>query len=531
MNWQFPRWRRVSPLLPGGMAALIFLIFLKLGILNSLEQITYITLFQLRAEVPWDKQVVVVAIDDPSIRQLGRFPWSRKYYTALLKKLSTAKANLVVFDIVFSETTPEDIELAESMRQHGMVILAQAWDNQGNPWVPTPTLTAAAITTGHIIKYQDSDGITRQITPLLQDIPALGLTAAQVYTAVWNPVQMPDLNKPLWINYPGSTRNAPLYSFADVLQGKVPAQVFKDKIILVGVTAVGIDSVNSTPFDPISYFSGVYLHAVVINNLLRQTFLHSLPPESLLTILVLVNIAWSIVIIRWKLRWQLIGWLGVCVGWGIVSLLALKLAYWLLPVVSPIISISLSTVFVVISQRLKQEVAIQDLQHEINIDALTQIANRRRFNEYLNQEWQRAARGGTTLSLLLCDVDFFKKYNDTYGHQAGDGCLQQVSLTMQQSVNRSADLVARYGGEEFAVILPNTDAAGAMHIAEIIRVRIKELGIPHKASEVDQCVTLSIGVSTIIPFYQDSEKALIVKADQALYVAKKEGRDRISFKD
>ncbi|MBD2501340.1 diguanylate cyclase domain-containing protein [Anabaena azotica] len=531
MNWQFPNWRNLSWLLPGSIASLIFLLILKLGILNPLERLAYISLFQLRGEIPWSQQVVVIGIDDASIQQLGRFPWPRQQYTTLLQQLSTAKPNLVVFDMVFSETTGADPQLAQAMQQHGLVVIAQAWDYQGKPWLPTTKLQAAAIDTGHISKSQDADGITRQISPQIQGIPALGLITGQIYSSTWEHVHIPNLNEPLWLNYPGKIRHASVYSFADVVQGKIPAQTFKDKIVLVGVTAIGIDSVNSTPFERDSRFSGVYLHAVFINNLLQQNFLRRFQPESLIILLVLINISWSLVITRWHLHWQLLGWLGGCLGYLVVGVFALKLGYWLLPVASAMIFLSLTTVVVIINQQFQQAIAIQYLKRQINIDGLTQIANRRCFNEYFHQEWRRAAREQTLLSLIICDVDFFKKYNDSYGHQAGDICLQQVAQALQQSIKRPADLVARYGGEEFVVILPNTNAQGAIHIAEIMRTNVKALEIPHIASEVSEYVSLSIGIATTIPDHQDSEKTLIETADQGLYTAKQKGRDQIVFQE
>jgi diguanylate cyclase (GGDEF)-like protein len=161
---------------------------------------------------------------------------------------------------------------------------------------------------------------------------------------------------------------------------------------------------------------------------------------------------------------------------------------------------------------------------------LTQLANRRRFDEYLDGEWQRLAREGAPLSLILCDIDFFKTYNDTYGHQAGDNCLQQVAKAISFAVKRPADLVARYGGEEFAVILPTTDAEGAVQIAEEIRSKIQVLQIAHASSKVSKYVTLSLGVVSTIPCHESFPAALIAAADKSLYQAKAEGRDRVCSK-
>ncbi|HEY9853620.1 MAG TPA: diguanylate cyclase [Leptolyngbyaceae cyanobacterium] len=170
--------------------------------------------------------------------------------------------------------------------------------------------------------------------------------------------------------------------------------------------------------------------------------------------------------------------------------------------------------------------ANQQLVQLASLDGLTQLANRRRFDEYLNSEWRRLLREKQPISLILCDVDFFKAYNDAYGHLAGDFCLQQVANGIRQAVKRPADLVARYGGEEFAVILPNTPFAGAIHVAEQIRSQITDLRINHPQSLVSQYITLSLGVATTIPEdYQSSPDRLIGVADRSLYQAKARGRN------
>jgi len=173
--------------------------------------------------------------------------------------------------------------------------------------------------------------------------------------------------------------------------------------------------------------------------------------------------------------------------------------------------------------------ANQRLDGLANLDSLTQLANRRRFDEVINREWEQSS-SSQPLSLIMCDIDCFKLYNDNYGHQAGDACLQQVARAIGDAcTNVPAErlyLAARYGGEEFGVILPNTDIAAAKAIAEEIRRRVKALAIPHLKSVVTDCVTLSMGVATISEG-QNSPKMLIEAADKALYRAKSGGRDRV----
>lgn len=177
------------------------------------------------------------------------------------------------------------------------------------------------------------------------------------------------------------------------------------------------------------------------------------------------------------------------------------------------------------------EAANQELGRLACVDGLTQVANRRRFDEYLYAEWCRLSREQHPLSLILCDLDYFKFYNDTYGHLGGDFCLQQVAGILRQTLKCPADLVARYGGEEFAIILPNTDVQGALSIAQAIKKNVRGLEIPHLKSPVSQFVTLSLGIASIVPSPDSSPSQLIGAADEALYQAKAEGRDRIAYRN
>jgi len=176
------------------------------------------------------------------------------------------------------------------------------------------------------------------------------------------------------------------------------------------------------------------------------------------------------------------------------------------------------------------EAANQALQHIANVDGLTGLANRRRFDDYLNTQWINLAQEESPLSLILCDIDFFKFYNDKYGHPDGDVCLQKVGAVLSHIAQKNQDLVARYGGEEFAVIMPNTHAFGAVHVAAAMQAGIRNLQITHDRSEVSEYVTLSMGVATVVPTWESSPSDLIVTADKALYQAKAEGRNRIILK-
>lgn len=183
-----------------------------------------------------------------------------------------------------------------------------------------------------------------------------------------------------------------------------------------------------------------------------------------------------------------------------------------------------------ITQRKQAEAALQEAHERLRristTDELTQVANRRQFNDRLNAEWNRLRREGFPLSLIMCDVDCFKLYNDAYGHQSGDQCLRLIAEALKTAAKRSSDLVARYGGEEFAIIMPNTDMQGALKLAETVRTAVEKLNIPNKASVVSPYVTLSLGVSSLMPSHLLTPEAIIRDADNALYEAKRRGRNR-----
>jgi signal transduction histidine kinase/CHASE2 domain-containing sensor protein/FixJ family two-component response regulator len=355
MNRHLPKklWR----FFPGTLAALAIALLLNLGVFQPLEQIAYRLLFQSRSLLPWDERLVVVAIDDASLQQLGRFPWERQQYVKLLDVLSAADASVIAIDLLWSEPSVDDPQLAEAMMRQGRVVLAQAWDATGLPLLPVQQLRAAAIATGHVMRQADTDGLVRRVELQLRGQPALGVATLQSYSLVRAPVSFPNLDQPFWINWTAPAQQMSSYSFADVIQEKVPAQAFHNKIVLVGVTATGLDPLI-TPFDQNPPVSNVYLHATVMQNLLQQNSLYPVSNGGLWLIFLLGGPGLGWLMADWSLKQQLGLVAAGCLGWFLVSLLLLQ-ANQLFPVAMPMILLITTARIVALNERVRETSLLQ----------------------------------------------------------------------------------------------------------------------------------------------------------------------------
>ncbi|GAA5216032.1 diguanylate cyclase [Corallincola platygyrae] len=185
----------------------------------------------------------------------------------------------------------------------------------------------------------------------------------------------------------------------------------------------------------------------------------------------------------------------------------------------------------IVLARVKNHVALKKkndlLEQLVFIDGLTEIPNRRRFDELLESEWLRARRNSTPMAILIMDIDCFKLFNDNYGHTEGDDCLRATAAALANTLRRPADFVARYGGEEFVAIVPEATEEAAVSLAEKMRAAVESMGVPHAYSEVADVVTLSIGVAGTIPSMERTPEQLLQAADEALYKAKQAGRNRV----
>jgi diguanylate cyclase (GGDEF)-like protein len=322
------------------------------------------------------------------------------------------------------------------------------------------------------------------------------------------------------------------FSAQDALTGKIPPGTLRDKIVLIGGMQSGDADVFFTPYSKkkgsvgLLPSHGIEIHASLASQIISEAF-GQRPPIKMLSdqaeAALITVFAWlGIGLYRLgRDDWQRLYLFGLC---GFLSLglsyLALMLWGWWLPVVP----VSLALITAPVITRLQKLSRLQTLSQ---VDELTQLANRRRFQEHLAQEWQRAVRSHSPLSLILCDVDYFKLYNDTYGHPQGDECLRQVARAIGQAVRRPDDLAARYGGEEFVILMPNTDSEGAQKIAKEAATNVRALQLAHKASQVSPHVSISLGVTTLTPHPNMPVSTLVDTADLGLYEAKRRGRNQM----
>ena len=340
-------------LLPGAIAAGLAVGLLQIGAWQPLERLAYNLLFQLRQNLPhssWDQRVAVIAIDEASLKQYGRFPWSRQHYTQLLKTLTVSPPAAIGFDILFAEPTPQDAALSRAMAD-SPVVLAIGADSQGQPIDLVPSFSKVA-RQGHVHHRPDADGITRQNWLTMGATPALSLSMLQTYNDSLSnttsaEAKPPTINlshlpaKSVWVNWLDRAQAIPTYSFADVVNGKVAPETFRNKLVLVGTTAAGIDPLQ-TPLDQLPPTSGVYLHAALLDNLINQRWLNRLPSSIELLLLLWLAPTTSLLLWQRELAGRMTV-LGVLLGgWFAGAFLLFSQAHLWIPIAAPLGTILLA---------------------------------------------------------------------------------------------------------------------------------------------------------------------------------------------
>lgn len=503
-----------------------------------------------RTSRPADDRILIVAIDDKSLSALGRWPWPRRIHADLLNGLQAAGTRGIALDILFSEPDlidpASDRALADAIRNHGKVVLpvwAEPSEPNGPPieTLPLPDLLDAARAMGHVAVDVDPDGVARhaylraglgephwpslalalyQLDHPAQPIPGRrNPEAANGSPYVWN--RDYQVRIPYVVDGAGFRQ----VSFIDLLRGEVPASLLTGRWLLVGVTAFGTGDTVQSPLQINSgRIPGIEYQANLLNMLVREDAIVQLPISRQLPVSIALVLLPTLLLIRPGLLSRR-SWSTVPAVAALSLLLSALLLYYARHWFPPFATLlTLLAEFVVLAvYRLRKS---QSLAHS---DALTRLANRHLFDLMLKRELNAARRTVRPLSLLLIDVDHFKRYNDTYGHQAGDEMLRKVASAIATQSKRPRDLSARYGGDELAVLLPETSAAIAIAIADDIMSAVRDLRIAHTGSNVAPVITVSIGVACVIPSTDDHGQHLLEQADAALYRAKQLGRDRAEY--
>ena len=535
-----------------------------LKIFQSWEWSTYDAWFRLRSREEKEKRIVVVTINESDIGNIGQWPMSDLTLSQAIALVRQQQPKAIGLDIYRDlPVAPGTTELEAILRSSPNLIGVEKVIGEGIQ--SSPILKEQdRIALSDLVR--DGDGKVRRglLSVELDDgqiqlglgtrLALMYLAAAEVFPepiadtglALGKGTIIPfrsndggyvradDGGFQVLINYRGTENSFDRVSLTDVLNDNIPDNLFRDRLVLIGSTASSLNDFFSTPYsnsreNQLEDLPGVFVHANIASQIIstaldgRSSIKTIDEPKEWIWIF-----AWtgsvsvlSALLDRQSLSLPAFGSIFAIIVPGLAilgsSYLLFLGGFWL-PAIAPLFSVTVSGIIISWYSKLNRE----ELQKKLAFtDSLTEIPNRRFFDEFLNKQWQHQQ----SLSIILCDVDFFKKYNDTYGHQAGDLCLKQVAQALAQSI-RNNDLAARYGGEEFVVVLPNTPPDLAMKIAQRICDRLKSWQIPHAGSQVSEYVSISCGIACTGLSSANSSTELIECADLALYRAKEQGRDR-----
>ncbi len=490
---------------------------------------------------------VIVAVDDKSVEQLGRWPWPRRVHAELLDRLTRVGVRGVALDLVLAEPDVHDPEGDQLLvgaiagnRRVVMPVLPES-SRQGSPLVevmPLPAITESAAGLGHTDVGVDRDGVSRGVY-LKAGLgsphwPALGLALLELDRSRTRK-PLPGLRSGqsadrspyvwvrdhfVWIPFAGPDGTFGRVSYVDALRSDATLQLLRDRWVLIGVTARATGGRLHVPVtDGGTQMSGVEFHANVVDMLDRGLAITPLRLGWQLAItgcLILVAALFCGLPGFRSARATALTSALLAVG---VSAVLLRVYHVWFPPATAVLAFFIWYVGWTLGYA-------QRWRRLATSDWLTQLANRRRFDEYMEQEFAAARRVRLPLSLLVVDIDHFKQYNDAYGHRAGDDVLRQVGQAIRDHARRPRDLAARLGGDEFALLLPETHASGASLVADAVQADVRALNISHTASPSGDRVSVSIGMHTCLPEAGIEGRQLYEGADAALYQAKHHGRNR-----
>ncbi|TVQ47727.1 MAG: diguanylate cyclase [Gloeocapsa sp. DLM2.Bin57] len=545
------------------IVSIVIILLSYLGLFQSSELFFLDQFFSWRPPEPLDSRIVIVTLDEEDIAYFQEWPLSDRNLADLLTKIAQQKPRVIGLDIfrnisvkegqeeltaVF-ESTPNLIGIEKIiqpsippnaiLRSLGQVAFADfVLDNDGRI---RRNLISVQLENGGEIElglgtklaliYLEAEGITPQPTNYNNSIELGKAKLSPLGKRFGGYMRFDNGGYQILSNYRGTKESFLTVSAQDVVNNNISANLFSDRLVLVGATAPSLSDrffLNNQQTHGVivhGNFASEILSAALDNRPLIRAFNSPITWvwvwlwSYLGTVLISKLIKFDLTKLNSHLLSLLftISILTLNVIFIFSSYLSFLFGWWLI-VFTPFVSLNISVILTLFYNNY-------NLHKIATKDTLTQVANRRHFDFNLSQQWHLHNQSHQYLSLIICDVDFFKLYNDTYGHQEGDRCLYLVAQTLEKAV-RNTDLVARYGGEEFVVILPNTNPTIAKEIAQRIVEKVEMTGIPHSQSLISKNVTLSCGVASVIITPSLSIPNLISLADQALYAAKKQGRNR-----
>jgi diguanylate cyclase (GGDEF)-like protein len=480
------------------------------------------------------EQIVIVAIDEKSLAQLGRWPWPRELVAEAISKLGHARAvglNLLLAE--HSEHPESDQALARAIAQNGKVYLPAFPEPDGNtlrPTLPLPMLAHAARGVGISDFPAQSNGEIR-LTYLASGpgdtrLPSFAALVAGSPVAATSGTGQGDWGRsqPRLLPYLASDTAFTTLSMAELLSSSHPDPRLQDKTVFIGVTAAGSGDEHFTAIQRSQpKTSGVFINAALAQGLQQNRLASPLPPAWRAGLLLGLALGWQLLASRRKSQHP-IRQAALFVG---AMLLGDTLLYQLLHIELGTATLGLLILLAATSNFFLLQSHFKKLAFT---DKLTGLANRHHFDERIVMVLQHSQLEQQALALLILDVDHFKRYNDHYGHAAGDDILRQIAQVIASMVRNPQDTVARIGGEEFALLLPDTTQKQAEAMANELRFRLLGRQIPHHSSPLGR-VSCSIGIYAGTPEPDATVRSIFEQADQALYQAKRNGRDQACVAD
>ncbi len=537
-----------------------------------------------------NEDIVVLAIDDASLEMLwdkyGEWPIPRNVYADIINYLEKDHPKAIIFDLMFIKslkaTEGADKALTETMNKYDNIYTSMNLDNQpadlrkpaelpqrlsvnldnqsdidiskkygfSNCRPILNELINGKVYVGMTNVMRSSDGIIRKVAPVLEykgkyypyltflaggnivnKTPQNSYILDKTSTLKGSNVSIPLTNEGdailNWYGQSGTHTNYPMYKVVNSMEGKdISSFNFKDKIIIIGTTAMSLHDTKSVPVQE-GVYPGVEVHATFLNNIIDNNFIHQTSPfVNILIIAGVVAIVGFIVMLSESTIFAVLSTILFGIAYLFIGYYLMELINLWIPVVLPVISIVLAFA---LSYLAKYLIKSRDFEYQYKlatVDGLTELYNHRYFQDTLRKQIDLSKRYGQPFSLIIVDIDFFKKFNDTYGHQAGDAVLRQVAQTLKKN-SRTTDYVCRYGGEEMSIILPNTTAEEVLNNANRIRQAVAERPFQLNATETGH-VTISVGVATFPDNAQNAQE-LIEYADKGLYYAKEHGRNQVGY--